>query len=63
MHRSPTLGEWKYYMLVCGERFVAGIGISMVLTWCVASWDTLELYYLEAAISLGSEMDRRGLKT
>ena len=50
-------------MLVCGERFVAGIGISMVLTWCVASWDTLELYYLEAAISLGSEMDRRGLKT
>ena len=50
-------------MLVCGERFVAGIGISMVLTWCVASWDTLELYHLEAAISLGSEMDRRGLKT
>ena len=50
-------------MLVCGERFVAGIGISMVLTWCVASWDTLELYYLEAAICLGSVMDLCGLKT
>ena len=42
---------------------MAGTGISMALTWCVANWDTLELYYLEAANSLGLEMDRRGLKT